>query len=42
MQEALHGLAVDVGDEVAGAQPGVEGGRALIDLCKKSLVVCES
>ena len=36
VHEALHGLAVDVGDEVAGAQSGVEGGRALVDLCKKS------
>ena len=36
VHEALHGLAVDVGHEVAGAQPGVEGGRALVDLCKKS------
>ena len=36
VHEALHGFAVYVGDEVAGTEPGVESGRALVDLCEKS------
>ncbi len=31
MEESLDGLAVDVGDEVAGSEAGLEGRTALVD-----------